>query len=55
MSDKVNCVASGFFGKLTDYLGKCVHDEGHGCQYPDINFYEIPNVICASDEHKELK
>jgi len=43
------------FGKLNYFLGKRAFDEGRGSRYPNINFCETPDAICASQEHKELK
>jgi len=43
------------FGKLNYYLGARAAEEGRESRYPDINFCEQPNAICASEEHKELK
>ena len=43
------------FGKLNYYLGARAAEEGRVSRYPDINFCEQPDAICASEEHKELK
>ena len=43
------------FGKLNYYLGKRAADEGRDSRYPDIDFCEQPDAICASQEHRELK
>jgi len=43
------------FGKLNYYLGARAAEEGRESRYPDINFCEQPDAICASQEHKELK
>ena len=43
------------FGKLNYYLGARAAEEGRESRYPDINFCEEPDAICASQEHKELK
>jgi len=43
------------FGKLNYYLGARAASEGREARYPDINFCEQPDAICASEEHKELK
>ena len=36
-------------------LGARAAEEGRESRYPDINFCEQPDAICASEEHKELK
>jgi predicted chitinase len=43
------------FGKLNYYLGARAAEEGRASRYPEINFCEQPDAICASEEHKELK
>ena len=43
------------FGKLNYYLGSRAAEEGREARYPEINFCEQPDAICASEEHKELK
>jgi hypothetical protein len=43
------------FGKLNYYLGKRAFLEGRESRYPDIDFCRDPEVICTSEEHKELK
>jgi len=43
------------FGKLNYYLGARAAAEGRGGRYPDVDFCADPGIICASDEHKELK
>jgi len=43
------------FGKLNYYLGARAAEDGRDSRYPDINFCEQPDAICASEEHKELK
>lgn len=43
------------FGKLNYYLGKRAFLEGRESRYPDIDFCKDPEIICTSDEHKELK
>ena len=43
------------FGKLNYYLGAHAASEGREARYPDVDFCEQPDAICASDEHKELK
>eukprot|EP00804_Cyclotella_cryptica_P022742 CCRYP_004976-RM/>CCRYP_004976-RM protein AED:0.47 eAED:0.49 QI:0/0/0/1/0/0/4/0/208 len=43
------------FGKLNYYLGARAAEEGRASRYPDVNFCEHPDAICASEEHKELK
>lgn len=48
-------VAHSNFGKLNYFLGKRAADEGRDSRYPDIDFCEQPDAICASQEYKELK
>ena len=43
------------FGKLNYYLGARAAADGRPSRYPEINFCEHPDAICASEEHKELK
>mmetsp|Transcript_5452 Transcript_5452/g.12613 ORF Transcript_5452/g.12613 Transcript_5452/m.12613 type:complete len:393 (+) Transcript_5452:97-1275(+) len=43
------------FGKLNYYLGKRAADEGRESRYPTIDFCKDPEVICHSEEFKELK
>jgi hypothetical protein len=43
------------FGKLNYYLGARAAEEGRSSRYPEINFCEQPDAICASEDHKELK
>jgi hypothetical protein len=43
------------FGKLNYFLGSRAAEEGRDARYPDINFCEQPDAICASEDHKELK
>mmetsp|Transcript_12134 Transcript_12134/g.23659 ORF Transcript_12134/g.23659 Transcript_12134/m.23659 type:complete len:730 (+) Transcript_12134:73-2262(+) len=43
------------YGKLNYYLGKAAADEGRDSRYPDIDFCKTPEIICASEEHAELK
>jgi hypothetical protein len=43
------------FGKLNYYLGKRAADEGRDSRYPKVDFCKDPQVICSSQEHKELK
>lgn len=43
------------FGKLNWFLGARAAEDGRDARYPDINFCEQPDAICASEEHKELK
>ena len=43
------------FGKLNYFLGKRAHDEGRDSRYPEIDFCRDPQIICSSEEHKELK
>jgi hypothetical protein len=43
------------FGKLNYYLGKRAFLEGRDSRYPDIDFCRDPEIICKSEEHKELK
>lgn len=43
------------FGKLNYYLGARAAEEGRESRYPDIDFCQHPDAICASEEHKELK
>ena len=38
------------FGKLNYYLGARAAEEGRDSRYPDINFCEQPDAICASGE-----
>eukprot|EP00804_Cyclotella_cryptica_P027711 CCRYP_010316-RB/>CCRYP_010316-RB protein AED:0.11 eAED:0.11 QI:0/0.66/0.57/1/0.66/0.57/7/100/1125 len=43
------------FGKLNYYLGKRAFLEGRDSRYPDIDFCRDPEIICTSEENKELK
>jgi len=43
------------FGKLNYYLGARAAKEGRDSKYPDVDFCETPDAICASEEHRELK
>ena len=43
------------FGKLNYFLGKRAQDEGRDSRYPEIDFCKDPQIICSSEEHKELK
>ena len=43
------------FGKLNYFLGARAASDGREARYPDIDFCEQPDAICASQEHKELK
>ena len=43
------------FGKLNYFLGKRAADEGRDSRYPDVDFCKDPEIICSSEEHKELK
>lgn len=43
------------FGKLNYYLGKRAFLEGRDSRYPDIDFCKDPEIICTSEENKELK
>lgn len=42
-------------GKLNYFLGARAAEEGRESRYPDVNFCETPDAVCASEEHKELK
>ena len=43
------------FGKLNYFLGARAAEEGRESRYPDVDFCKDPEVICASQEHQELK
>jgi len=43
------------FGKLNYFLGAGAAEDGREARYPDVNFCERPDAICASEEYKELK
>jgi len=43
------------FGKLNYFLGARAAEEGRPSRYPDVDFCEHPDAICASEEYKELK
>jgi len=43
------------YGRLNYYLGKRAADEGRDSRYPEVDFCQDPGVICANEEHKELK
>ena len=43
------------FGKLNYFLGKRAADEGRTSRYPEIDFCKDPEIICSSEEYKELK
>ena len=52
---RFTCTGICNFGKLNYYLGARAAAEGRGGRYPDVDFCADPGIICASDEHKELK
>lgn len=43
------------FGKLNYYLGNRAFLEGRESRYPDIDFCKDPEIICTSEENRELK
>ena len=40
------------FGKLNYFLGAGAAEDGREARYPDVNFCERPDAICASEEYK---
>ncbi|KAL3788522.1 hypothetical protein HJC23_006560 [Cyclotella cryptica] len=43
------------FGKLNYYLGARAAKEGRDAPYPKLDFCKDPEIICSSEENKELK